>query len=58
MLAEFPQGAYYKDETGVITSCNLGAIVAGGIQNSIASIVEKGVKTNNYIEEEKTKNVT
>lgn len=51
LLAEFPQGAYYKDETGVITSCNLGAIVAGGIQNSIASIVEKGVKTNNYIEE-------
>ena len=51
LLAKFPQGAYYKDETGVITSCNLGAIVAGGIQNSIASIVEKGVKTNNYIEE-------
>ena len=24
LLAEFPQGAYYKDETGVITSCNLG----------------------------------
>lgn len=51
LLAEFPQGAYYKDETGVITSCNLGALVAGGIQNSVASIVEKGIKTNNYIEE-------
>ncbi|MBQ7764792.1 M20/M25/M40 family metallo-hydrolase [bacterium] len=51
LLAEFPQGAYYKDETGVITSCNLGALVAGGIQNSVASIVEKGVKTKNYIEE-------
>ena len=51
LLAEFPQGAYYKDETGVITSCNLGAIVAGGIQNSVASIVENRVKTNNYIEE-------
>ena len=34
LLAEFPQGAYYTDETGVITSCNLGAIVAGGVQNS------------------------
>ncbi len=51
LLAEFPQGAYYKDETGVITSCNLGALVAGGIQNSVASIVEKGIKTNDFITE-------
>lgn len=51
LLAEFPQGAYYTDKTGVITSCNLGAIVAGGIQNSVASIVEKGIKTNDYITE-------
>ena len=51
LLAEFPQGAYYKDETGVITSCNLGALVAGGVQNSVASIVEKGIKTNDYITE-------
>ena len=51
LLAEFPQGAYYTDETGVITSCNLGAIVAGGIQNSVAALVEKGVKTNDYITE-------
>ena len=51
LLAEFPQGVFYKDETGVITSCNLGAIVAGGIQNSVATIVEKGIKTNDYITE-------
>ena len=51
LLAKFPQGAYYSDKTGVITSCNLGAVVAGGIQNSVASIVEKGIKTNNYINE-------
>ena len=51
LLAKFPQGAYYKDETGVITSCNLGALVAGGIQNSVASIVDNGVKTNDYITE-------
>ena len=51
LLAEFPQGAYYKDETGVITSCNLGALVAGGVQNSVASIVEQGIKTNDYITE-------
>ena len=51
LLARFPQGAYYKDETGVITSCNIGAVVAGGVQNSVASIVEQGVKTNDYITE-------
>ena len=51
LIAEFPQGVFYKDETGVITSCNLGALVAGGIQNSVASIVEKGIKTNDYITE-------
>lgn len=51
LLAKFPQGAYYKDETGVITSCNLGAIVAGGVQNSVASIVENKIKTNDYISE-------
>lgn len=58
LLAEFPQGAYYSDETGVITSCNLGAIVAGGIQNSVASIVEKGIKTNDYITEVMKKSST
>ncbi len=51
LLAEFPQGVFYKDETGVITSCNLGAVVAGGIQNSVASIVENVIKTNDYITE-------
>ena len=51
LIAQFPQGVFYKDDTGVITSCNIGAIVAGGIQNSVASIVEKGIKTNDYITE-------
>ena len=51
LISEFPQGVFYKDETGVITSCNLGAMVAGGIQNSVASIVERGIKTNDYITE-------
>jgi len=51
LISELPQGVYYKGETGVITSCNLGAIVAGGVQNSVASLVEKGIKTNDYITE-------
>lgn len=49
LLAEFPQGVFYQDETGVITSCNLGAIVAGGVQNAVKSIVDEGLNSSNYI---------
>lgn len=49
LLAEFPQGVFYQDETGVITSCNLGAIVAGGIQNAVKSLIDEGVNSPNYI---------
>jgi len=34
IIAELPQGVYYKDETGVITSINAGAIVGGGVKNT------------------------
>ena len=50
LISELPQGVYYKDETGVITSCNLGAIVAGGIQNAVKSIVDEKVNSSDYIE--------
>lgn len=51
LLAEFPQGVFYQDETGVITSCNLGAIVAGGVQNAVSALVNEGVKSKDYITE-------
>ena len=50
LLAQFPQGVFYKDETGVITSCNLGAIVAGGVQNAVKSLVDEQINSPNYIE--------
>lgn len=49
LLNDFPQGVYYQDETGVITSCNLGAIVAGGIQNAVKSLIDEGVNSHDYI---------
>ena len=58
LLAKFPQGAYYSDETGVRTPCNLGAIVAGGVQNAVASLIEDGVKSDNYIKEIINKSAT
>jgi len=51
LIAELPQGVYYKDDTGVITSCNVGAIVAGGIQNAVSVIVSEGIKSPDYITE-------
>ena len=50
LLNDFPQGVYYQDETGVITSCNLGAIVAGGIQNAVKSLIDEGVNSSDYID--------
>ena len=34
LVSELPQGVYYADESGVITSCNAGALVAGGVKPS------------------------
>lgn len=50
LLNDFPQGVYYEDNTGVITSCNLGAIVAGGIQNAVKSLIDEQVNSPDYID--------
>lgn len=49
LVNEFPQGLYYGDETGVVTSCNLGAIVGGGIQNAVKTLVSENIDSKNYI---------
>ncbi|HNW26254.1 MAG TPA: M20/M25/M40 family metallo-hydrolase, partial [Candidatus Gastranaerophilaceae bacterium] len=33
LVNEIPQGVFYKDETGTITSINIGTIIAGNTQN-------------------------
>lgn len=33
IMVQIPQGVYHKDETGVITSINAGAVIGGGIKN-------------------------
>lgn len=43
LINEIPQGVYMKDELGVITSINIGSIVAGGVDNSIYSAVENNI---------------
>lgn len=49
LIAKFPQGVFFQDKTGVITSCNIGAIVAGGVQNIIKSFVNDKYISNDYI---------
>ena len=49
LLNDFPQGLYYKDETGVVTSCNIGAIVGGGVQNAVKAMIDEPFVSKNYI---------
>lgn len=47
---EIPQGVYYADETGTITSLNLGTIIAGDIQNIATTIVAEQIKQTKYLD--------
>ena len=48
LICQIPQGAYKKDELGVITSINVGAVVGGGIESSIPRICEAKIETSEY----------
>lgn len=50
LISNIPQGVYYKNEEGTITSINLGTIIAGDIQNVAAKIVAEQVKQNKYLD--------
>lgn len=50
LTSKIPQGVFYKDETGVITSLNLGTIIAGNIQNNATKIADEQIKNNNYLD--------
>lgn len=50
IINEIPQGAYYEDNSGVITSINLGTIIAGDIQNSAAKIADEKLASDNYLQ--------
>lgn len=43
LVDKIPQGVYRENELGVITSINLGSIVAGGVDNSIFMAAEKKI---------------
>lgn len=49
LCSDIPQGVFYKDETGTITSINLGTIIAGNIQNNASKIVDDQIKSDDYL---------
>lgn len=50
LVLSFPQGVFYSDETGTITSINLGTIIGGNIQNTASKVAESTVKSDNYLD--------
>ncbi len=50
LITNIPQGVFFKDETGTITSINLGTIIAGNIQNTACKIVDDNFKTDNFMD--------
>lgn len=50
LIEKIPQGVFYKDERGVITSINLGTVIGGNIQNTANKIVAENIKSDNYLE--------
>ena len=50
LIMNIPQGVFYKDETGTITSINIGTVIAGNIEGNAGKIVQDQIKCNKYID--------
>lgn len=50
LISKLPQGVYYADETGTITSINLGTLIGGNIQNIVSKILSDNVILDNYLD--------
>lgn len=50
LITNIPQGVYYQDKAGTITSINLGTVIGGDIQNTAAKIVAEQVKNSKYLD--------
>jgi len=50
IIEKIPQGVYKKDETGTITSINLGSIIGGGVENALYQAVKQNLKGQKAVE--------
>lgn len=46
LINEIPQGVYKKDDLGVVTSINIGAVIGGGVETAISKINEGNLEIN------------
>lgn len=49
LISDIPQGVYHSDETGTITSINLGTVIGGNIQNIVSKVLNENIKEENYL---------
>lgn len=50
LIYKIPQGVFFADETGTITSINLGTVIGGNIQNTVNKVISEKVETENYLD--------
>lgn len=50
LIYKIPQGVFYADETGTITSINLGTIIAGNMQDAASKNICKNTENKNYFD--------
>ena len=50
LVLNIPQGVFYSDETGTITSINLGTIIGGNIQNIATKIATQKIESKDYLD--------
>lgn len=50
LIQDIPQGIFYADETGTITSINLGTVIGGNIQNTVSKVLKENVIEENYLD--------
>lgn len=50
LVSKIPQGVFYANKTGTITSINLGTIIGGNIQNNATKIVSDKIESKNYLD--------
>lgn len=49
LASKLPQGVFYSDNTGTITSINLGTIIGGNIQNTVSQILSDNIVLSDYM---------
>lgn len=49
LVSKIPQGVFFSDDTGVITSINLGTLIGGNIQNTVSKLVADKIVLDDYL---------